>query len=83
MLYKLRLRSQLVLLLVLLLTTVLSATGFYLQWSLQNTLETEIGKRLRGIATIAADLVQDTAIFHLLPGEESSRTSQRLSLIHI
>jgi len=80
--FHLRIRTLLVLFLILQVSAVLGLAGFYLQWQLQRQLEAELAKRLLGSAKTAAHVVNiavgASAVISLLPGDEEARALKSL-----
>lgn len=75
----LRLSTQLILFFLILIGIVLSISGFYIDWQLRRVIENEIAQRLITIARLTASEASQTQIFNLFPGDENSRTAQRLT----
>jgi len=80
--FRLRIRTLLVLFLILQVSAVLGLAGFYLQWQLRRQLEAELAKRLISSANTAAHLVHSavgaSAVISLLPGDEEARAIKSL-----
>ncbi len=80
--FRLRIRTLLVLFLILQVSVVLGLAGFYLQWQLRRQLEAELAKRLISSANTAAHLVHSavgtSAVISLLPGDEEARAIKSL-----
>ncbi len=68
------------LLLAILAPTVLSFVGFAVlgHFAAARALETELGRRLAGIAAVTATEISDESVRLLAPGDESSRTYRNL-----
>ncbi len=80
--FRLRIRTLLVLFLILQVSVVLGLAGFYLQWQMRRQLEAELAQRLLGSAQTAAHLVDAAvgaaAVISLLPGDEEARAVKSL-----
>jgi len=72
-----RIRTQLILFVIVQVGLLLACAGFYLQWQMQRLVEKELGARLMAVARVAAQLVEKTAavwpVTSLQPGDEESR----------
>jgi len=77
-----RIRTQLILFLILQVGTLLALAGFYLQWRMRAQLESELADKLTALAAAGAQLAAAAAgvtpIISLLPGDEQARTVQTL-----
>lgn len=77
-----RIRTLLVLFLILQMGAVLALAGFYLQWRMRTQIEGELADKLiafvRTGAQIAGAAVGAAPIISLLPGDETSRTANTL-----
>ena len=71
-------RKRLIILFVLQIALVLVLSGIYLRYSLQNTLEDELGKKLENIAAIVAVQMDPSLITLLGPGDEETRIYNNL-----
>lgn len=80
--FRLRIRSLLVLFLILQVSLVLALAGFYLQWQMRRQLEAQLAQRLIGASQTAAHLVTNavgaSAVISLLPGDEEARAVKSL-----
>ncbi|MEK7727637.1 MAG: HAMP domain-containing sensor histidine kinase, partial [candidate division KSB1 bacterium] len=80
--FRLRIRTLLVLFLILQVSLVLALAGFYLQWQMRRQLEAELAQRLLGSARTAAHIVETavgaSAVVSLLPGDEEARAVKSL-----
>ena len=77
---KLKLRTQFIIFLLMQTGLLLAASGFYVNWQVRKAVENELGEKLLAIGHVAAIECQNTRTLQLLPGEENSRTLQRLYL---
>lgn len=77
-LHRVRLRTQLIFVFLLVIGLVLGISGLYIDWQLRRAVEGEIGQRLEIVARLIAGRFADSQIANLLPGDETSRTYRRL-----
>ncbi|MCB9502096.1 MAG: HAMP domain-containing histidine kinase [Deferribacteres bacterium] len=77
---KIKLRTQFVVFLLVQSGIILGAAGLYVDWQVRKAVEDELGKKLIVIAKVAAEQIRDTHALQLVPGDENSRTLQRLQL---
>ncbi|MDZ7362538.1 MAG: HAMP domain-containing histidine kinase [candidate division KSB1 bacterium] len=77
-----RIRTQLVIFVIVQIGLLMALAGFYLQWQMQRLVEKELGARLITLAKIAAQTVEKTVeawpVTSLLPGDEESRRMNEL-----
>lgn len=77
-----RIRTQLILFVIVQVGLLLAFAGFYLQWQMQQLVEKELGARLVAVARVAAQLLEKTAtvwpVTSLQPGDEESRRMAEL-----
>ncbi|MGH7493606.1 MAG: ATP-binding protein [bacterium] len=77
-----RIRTQLVLFVLLQVGIILALAGFYLQWQMRRQIEQEMAVRLTALAQYAARITENAvgvdAVKSLLPGDEQSRTAKAL-----
>ncbi len=80
--FDLRIRTLLILFLILQVSVVLALAGFYLQWQMRQQLEAELARRLVGSAQTVAHIIENavgaSAVISLLPGDEETRTVKSL-----
>lgn len=80
--FNLRIRTLLVLFLILQVSVVLGLAGYYLQWQMRQQLEAELARRLLGSAQTAAHVVEKavgaSAVISLQPGDEEARAMKSL-----
>ncbi|MDZ7291641.1 MAG: HAMP domain-containing histidine kinase [candidate division KSB1 bacterium] len=80
--FPLRIRTQLIIFVILQVGLLLALAGFYLQWQLQRLVERELGGRLVTLAKLAAQTTEKMAeiwpVTSLLPGDEQSRRMNEL-----
>lgn len=80
--FDLRIRTLLILFLILQVSVVLGLAGFYLQWQMRQQLEAELARRLLGVAQTAAHVVENavgvSAVISLQPGDEEARAMKSL-----
>ncbi len=74
----LSIRTRLIFLFTLQIVIIFFAGGFYLDWRLQRTLETELADKLQSLAAAAALQVDAELLLNLTPGDEESRTYHNL-----
>lgn len=74
-----RLRDQLLIFFFLLLGSILTFSGIYVDWQLRRVIEKEIAQKLTTIASLAAAEASATQVLNLVPGDDSSRTAQNLA----
>ncbi len=77
-----RIRTLLILFLILQMGAVLALAGFYLQWRMRAQIEGELADKLTAFARTGAQIagaaVGAAPIISLLPGDETSRTANTL-----
>lgn len=77
-----RIRTQLILFVLLQVGAILALAGFYLQWQMRRQIEQEMADRLMALAQSAARITENAvgadAVRSLLPGDEQSRTAKAL-----
>jgi hypothetical protein len=77
-----RIRTQLILFVLLQVGTILGLAGIYLQWQMRRQIEQEMAMRLIALAQYAARVTENAigvdAVKSLLPGDEQSRTAKAL-----
>ncbi|MDZ7267042.1 MAG: HAMP domain-containing histidine kinase [candidate division KSB1 bacterium] len=77
-----RIRTQLILFLILQVGTLLALAGFYLHGRMRAQIESELADKLVALAVSGAQLVASasgvTPVISLVPGDEASRTVQAL-----
>ncbi len=77
-----RIRTHLILFLILQVGTLLALAGFYLHWRMRAQIESELADKLVALAAAGAQLAATSAgvtpIISLLPGDEQARTVQTL-----
>ncbi|NIA28490.1 MAG: HAMP domain-containing protein [Actinobacteria bacterium] len=71
-------RKRLIFLFILQIALVLILSGIYLRYSLQNTLEAELGEKLENIAAIVAVQMDPSLVTLLGPGDEETRIYNNL-----
>ncbi|NOY57737.1 MAG: HAMP domain-containing protein, partial [Calditrichaeota bacterium] len=71
-------RKRLIILFILQIALVLILSGIYLRYSLQNTLEAELGEKLENIAAIVAVQMDPSLVTLLGPGDEETRIYNNL-----
>jgi signal transduction histidine kinase len=80
--FNLRIRTQLIVFVILQVGLLLALAGFYLQWQLRRLVEKELGDRLIALAKVSARIAEhasETApITSLMPGDEESRRMNSL-----
>jgi hypothetical protein len=78
----LRIRTQLVIFVIIQVGLLLALAGFYLQWQLQRLVEKELGEGLIALAKVAAQVAEKTTavwpVTSLQPGDEESRRMNEL-----
>lgn len=77
-----RLRTQLIIFVIVQIGLLMALAGFYLQWQMQRLVEKELGERLIALAQVAGQTAEKiTAVWpvtSLLPGDEESRRMNEL-----
>ncbi len=77
-----RIRTQLILFMLLQVGAIFALAGFYLQWQMRRQIEQEMATRLIALAQSAARITENAvgaeAVISLLPGDEQSRTTKAL-----
>ncbi len=77
--FQLSIRNRLIFLFTLQIVLMLLVGGFYLNWRLQRTLDTELADKLKSLAQAAALQIDADLLAGLAPGDEQTRTYRNLS----
>ncbi len=72
------LHGQILLFFILQMVVVFAGVGVYIDWRMRSVLEDELGGKLMLIARMAARQAENTRAVHLQPGDDSTRTMNRL-----
>ena len=75
----LRLRDRLFAFFFLLLGSVLTFSGIYVDFQLRRVIENEIAQKLIALASLAATDASSTQVLNLMPGDDQSRTAQNIA----